>query len=95
MPRTRGLAFRRSEMLREGILRPFLLSGIIVGLLIATMKEITTAAGELALLCGATCALGLILWRWQLRAEDRAVIQKPGERFLLFPTPKAAGELAR
>ena len=89
MPRTRGLAFRRSEMLREGILRPFLLSGI------ATMKEITTAAGELAFLCGATCALGLILWRWQLRAEDRAVIQKLGERFLLFPTPKAAGELAR
>jgi len=82
MPRTRGLLFRRRELLWEGMLRPLGLSAIATVLLVALLASVTAVAAKIALLCGAVITFGLVLWNRQLRSEDRAVIERLATRFL-------------
>ena len=95
MPRTRSLAFSRTELFWEGMVRPLGMSAIAFALLTLALTSITITAAKVTLLCAAVAALGVVLWKWQLRPEDRAIIQKLGERLSTLWTPVASRGVAR
>ncbi len=77
-------------MFLEGILRPLGVAVITAAVLAAVLTMVPNIAGKCCLLCGAVAGLGLMLWRWQLRAEDRAVIRRLVEHLSPVGTPAEA-----
>jgi O-antigen/teichoic acid export membrane protein len=82
MPRTRSMAFNRTQLLWQGILRPVGWAAGPAALLALGLHWLTDPAIQLALLAACVATLAAVFWYGHLDASERNVVHGAGAHLL-------------